>query len=316
MTINSIAQVTVVGAGLIGNMIAVDVALMGIPVKLYVRGEEGKSKARAALNQSCERILTLGLKSEENLTAARERIDLLEGLEEAVAHADLVIEAVYEDPDVKREVFFQLDQLCPQHAILASTTSSLLVSDFSKGIGRPDKVIVAHYFQPPFLIPLVEVARCSGTSQETFDRVCTFLENGGKQPVRIAKEVAGLISSRIAAALIREALALVDQGVAEAREIDKVMRTATLRRYAIGGVFQFLDIVGLDIIHNVLKSSLPHLDNSTELPQVLKDMVDRKEMGAKSGKGFYEWTPEGLETYGKRFTKRMLDTQWMSEPLA
>ncbi|MCH8205574.1 MAG: 3-hydroxyacyl-CoA dehydrogenase family protein, partial [Chloroflexi bacterium] len=228
-------------------------------------------------------------------------------LDDAVSDADLVIEAVYEDLSLKQRMFEQLDRTCPDRTVLASTTSTFPATQLAMATGRPDRVLVAHYINPPYLVPLVELVPGEGTSEETLGAVHGLLTGIGKQPVVLRKEVPGFISVRLQAALLREALSLVQSGAATPEDVDMVIRTSIGRRWAVAGVFEVLELAGWDVVSDIASWLFPQLESSSELPAVLRERVERDELGVKSGKGFYDWAPDSAEDLRRRIAHALVE---------
>ena len=230
-------------------------------------------------------------------------------LKEAVEEADVVIEAVYEDLALKQEVFQELDRLSPERTILASTTSTLMPSKLATATGRPDKVLVAHYVNPPYLVPLVEMVRARQTSDETVTTIYDLLTKMGKRPVVVQSEVPGFISNRLQMSLAREALWLVQEGIASPEDVDTILTTSLGRRWAVAGVFEIFDAAGWDSISAAMSGLLPELERSPEVPPVLKEKVKRGELGVKTGRGFYEWTQESAEALRQRIAHALVEIE-------
>jgi 3-hydroxybutyryl-CoA dehydrogenase len=227
-------------------------------------------------------------------------------LASAAAGADLVVESVSEDLALKQALFRELDRLCPSHTILASNTSSFPPSRLAGATTRPGQVIGTHYFNPPYLLPLVEVVKGAATSEETTSSVCALLAQAGKKPVVLKKEAPGFVANRLQAALVREALAIVDRGIADPAEVDAVLRYGIGRRLAVAGVFEPLDFAGLDLALAVAKALVPDLDCSPQVPASLIAKVERKELGVKTGRGFYPWTPESAAARSRELAQALL----------
>ena len=203
-------RIAVVGAGLMGHGIALEFALGGYRVSLHSRSRSSIERGMALVEESLNRLLGLSVVTSSQAEAAVAKITGLTNLEEAVGDADIVIESVYEDLVLKQELFAQLDNSCPERTILASNTSNFLPSQIASATRRPDRTLVAHYINPPFLVPIVEVVPSPSTSAETVAAVKTLLEEIGKRPVVLKKEVPGFLTVRIQAAVLREALWLVE----------------------------------------------------------------------------------------------------------
>jgi 3-hydroxybutyryl-CoA dehydrogenase len=299
-------KITVVGAGLMGHGIALDFALAGFEVNLQDLDEPRLRQALGRIQGTLQMLAAAGRLAPEEVGAACARVHSHTGLPAAVANADLVIESVFEDLALKRTIFKELDQACPPHTILASNTSSFPPTHLASATSRPDRVIVAHYFNPPYLLPLVEVVKGQATSDATASTVCELLLQAGKKPVLLKKEAPGFLANRLQAALVREALAIVDRGIADPRDVDAVLQYGFGRRLATAGVFELLDLAGLDLALAVAATLLPDLDSSGQAPASLRDKVGRKELGVKTGQGFYPWTPESAAARSRAIAQALL----------
>ena len=289
-----------------GHGIAIEFALAGYDVRLHSRSEESLDRARGMIRDSLERLHSLGRVSEQQAETAPSLVRMSTDLAEIVEDADLVIESIYEDIDAKTELFGRLDKLCPDRTILASNTSSFLPSRLAAATTRPDKVINAHFLNPPFFVPLVEVVPTAQTSEETTGVIMELLTSLGKQPILVEREVPGFVASRLQMALLREALWLVENEVASAEDVDVAISAGLGRRWATAGVLHVLEVAGWDLISRVAADVFPHLSN-TDDPSLLRDMVERGDIGVKAGSGFYEWTPEKAEELRRRIAKGLVE---------
>ena len=303
---SNIRSVAVIGAGLMGHGIAIELTLAGYDVRLHSRSDESLERARGMIRDSLERLQDLGKVSEQQVETAPGLVRMSTDLAEAVEETDLVIESIYEDIDAKTDLFAQLDELCPDRTILASNTSSFLPSRLAAATTRPDKVINAHFLNPPFFVPLVEVVPTVQTSEETTSIIMELLTSLGKQPILVEREVPGFVASRLQMALLREALWLVENEVASAEDVDKAISAGLGRRWATAGVLQVLEVAGWDLISRVAADVFPHLSVDDD-PTLLNEKVKRGEIGLKAGKGFYEWTPEKAEELRRRIAKGLVE---------
>jgi 3-hydroxybutyryl-CoA dehydrogenase len=306
MNMKPIRQIAVVGAGLMGHGIALDFALAGFEVNLHDLDGQRVLHATGRIQAVLQMLAAAGTVPPQDVGAVSARIHGLTVLKEAVSDADLVVESVFEDLALKQTLFGELDGLCPPHTILASNTSSFPPTRLGGGTGRPEKVIVAHYFNPPYLLPLVEVVKGEATSEETASAVCTLLKQAGKKPVLLKKEAPGFIANRLQAALVREALAIVDRGIADPQDVDRVIQHGFGRRLAVAGVFEVLDLAGLDLMLAIASSLLPDLESSGQVPPWFRDKVERGEIGVRSGQGFYPWTSESAAARSRAMAQALL----------
>ena len=292
MKVEEVRRLAVIGAGLMGHGIAMEFALAGYEVGLHDVTEERIQEALKRIQATLQMLTMAGLVSHDRAEPSLNRIRGSSELGAVVAEADMVVEAAFEDLSVKKRIFGELDALCPPRTILASNTSSLMPSQLAVSTRRPDKVLVTHYFNPPYLLPAVEVVRGEQTSDETVTTVCDLLKKAGKRPVVIRKEVAGFIGVGLQAALLREAAAIVQNGIASPQDVDTVIKNSFGRRLAVAGVFEVSDLAGWDIVVSANAQVLPHLERSIEVNPLLRQKVERGELGAKTGQGFYDWTGE------------------------
>lgn len=300
MNAGDIRNISVIGAGLMGHGIAQEFALAGFKVALHDVSDEKLSQAEENIRRNLRMMSDMGLVTGDAAGTVRRNLTLGTNLEGAVAGADVVIEAAFEDLKLKQGIFRTIDRASPGHAILASNTSTLLPSALASATRRPEKVLVSHYFNPPFLLPLVEIVRHDGTSDETVRVMFDLLKKTGKSPVILRKEAPGFIGNRLQAALFREALSIVEHGIASPEDVDTVIKTGFGRRLAAAGIFEIWEIAGWDLIQAICENLFPTLESTTTVSPVLKEKVERGDLGTKTGKGFYEWTPESIDALKKR----------------
>jgi 3-hydroxybutyryl-CoA dehydrogenase len=301
-----IILIAVVGAGKMGRGIAQTFAQAGYPVFLHDVTEEILREATGQIDDDLRELADFRVIDADQIQPALDRIRPTTSLGEAVADADLVVETVFEDLALKRGVFRELDALCPEHTILGSNSSFLMPSKLASATKRPDRVLVMHYFYPAHLLPLVEIVPSAATSEEAVDAVYSVLEAAGKSPVIVRKEVPGFIANRLQTALSREAFHLIEEGIATPQDVDIAVKNSFGRRLAVVGPFELAEVQGSwDVAVRVAPYILPHLSNATELPGVILRQVEKGEVGAKSGKGFYEWTPGSLASWRRRLAEAL-----------
>ena len=252
-------------------------------------------------------LANMGLVSSDQAEAIPSKIQMNTSLEESVQDVDVVIEAVYEDLILKQHVLRELDRLCSERVILASSTSTLLPGKLAQAVRNPERVVVAHYINPPHLVPLVEIVRGEQTSDETVAVLHGLLEKVGKSPVVVQKELPGFISGRLQMVVLKEALWLVQNGFASPQDVDFVLKSSLGRRWSVAGVFEVLEIAGWDLISEVASEIAPDLDSSLDSLRLLDEKVEQGELGAKTGKGFYDWTPESVEAARSRIAHALVE---------
>ncbi len=304
-----IRHISVVGAGLMGHGIALEFAVAGYDVSLHSRTQASLDWARTEIQLSLDKLVHFELVTPERANVAPERIQTTTVFEKAVKDADLVIETVSEDLAAKQQLFERLDRTCPEHTILASNTSSFMPSMLAANTGRTDKILVAHYVNPPHLVPLVEIVPTAQTSDETIDTVTELLTGMGKRPIVLRKEVPGFLLNRLQAALLREALWMVENGVASPQDIDLGIRSSLGRRWSVAGVFEIFDMAGWDVLEAMTTAVNPSLASAPDVSPLVKQKVAAGDLGAKSGKGFYDWTPESAAALRQRIAAALVEIE-------
>ena len=290
-------RIGIVGAGLMGHGIAQVFALHGHEVAVY----DAVPEALATLRQRIERNLAdLGQD-----TAAASRVTGVATLAEAVGDADIVIEAALEKLELKQEIFAELEKLAPRHALLASNTSVIPIGLIAARVASKDRVLGTHWWNPPWLVPLVEVIETEGTAPESVAAMMTLLRALGKTVVHVRKDVPGFIGNRLQHALWREAIALVQNGVCDAETVDTVVKAGFGRRLAVLGPLENADLVGTDLTLDIHRTVLPDLDRTPGPLPYLKALVAAGRLGFKSGEGFRRWTPEEQAAIRARVTAHL-----------
>lgn len=284
-----IKQVAVIGTGMMGPGIAMLAARAGYPTCLIGRTEASVNRGLAAADGAVREMCSHGILSSEDVECIKEHLTSKTDLAEGVGDADFVIESIVEDLAIKQELFAKLDRLCPPEAILATNTSGLSPTRIGSATRRPDRVVATHFWNPPHLVPLVEVGRGEETSQETVEAACRLMEQMKKKPVVVQKDILGFIGNRLQHALFREAISLVAQGAAAPEDIDQVVLNSFGPRYAMIGIMEYMDMCGLDLIQAVHSYLLQDLDVSDGPSPLIRRKVNDGDLGMKSGKGFYDW---------------------------
>lgn len=301
MKASDVKSVAVVGAGLMGHGIAQAFALGGFEVRFNDLTPERLQRGLDGIRANMDVFVQNDLASAPQAQRALRRIRGTTELAEALQGVDFVVEAVFEDLGVKQQVFAQCEALCPSHTVLASNTSGLSVNEIARAAQAPERVIVAHFWNPPHLMTLVEVVPGRHTAPATVQLTCDVLRRCGKRPIVLQRDVPGHIGNRLQYALLREALYIVQQGIASAEDVDAVVELTIGRRLAVTGPLKSADLGGLDVFEAICSYLFGDLDNATEPSGILTEPVSRGDYGAKTGKGIYEWPPERLrETLAAR----------------
>ena len=303
---NSINNIVVIGAGLMGHGIAQEFACAGYRVYLQDINDDLLHNAHEQIGNNLKLLVKHGIIEQTNIPDILERIQTTTELSVAVESADYVVEAVTEDLPLKQHVFEQLDNLCPPHTILASNTTALMPSQIGINTNRTDKILNTHYFNPPYLIPLVELIRSPNTSDETVSIIYDLLTTLGKTPAIIEKEALGFVGPRLQAALIREAFAIVEQGIASAETVDLVVRNSFGRRLSVAGPFEVFELAGWDLVLAAFEELYKDLNSSPDINPLLQQMVNAGKLGVKSGEGFYHWTDERQQVLRNKMSQALI----------
>ncbi|HXZ22011.1 MAG TPA: 3-hydroxyacyl-CoA dehydrogenase family protein [Pseudolabrys sp.] len=278
------ARITVIGAGLMGHGIAQVFALAGHDIIIY-------DSVRASLDSAKARILA-NLKDLGDDEHAVERVSPVGELASAVRDADYVVEAVLEDLPLKRKLFVEIETHVRPTTILASNTSVIPITKIMEGLKRRERALGTHWWNPPYLVPLVEVIETQWTSPQAVEFTMKLHAAAGKKPAHVKKDVPGFIGNRLQHALWREAIALVEQGICDAETVDNVIKAAFGRRLAVLGPLENADMVGTDLTLAIHKTVLPDIDSRPGPSPYLEKLVKDGRLGFKSGEGFRKWPPE------------------------
>lgn len=281
----AIKRISVVGAGTMGRGIAYLAGLAGYDVKLYDVTEHIVRNAMNLVEATFEKAHQKGKLEPSEAHKGFSRIEGTHSLEHAVREADLVVEAIPEDPTLKKDLLAQVDVLTGDETITASNTSSISITMLSRYVERADRFIGMHFFNPPHIMKLVEIVVGLETSEATIEQVREVSVKMGKEPI-VVKDTPGFATSRLGVAIGLEAIRMLEEGVASAEDIDKAMELGYKHPM---GPLRLTDLVGLDVRLGIAEYLATELGSRFEPPQLLKDKVARGELGKKSGKGFYDW---------------------------
>ena len=306
MTIHNISRIAVIGAGLMGHGIAQEFASAGYHVRMHDVTDEQLQTARTQIEKNLDVFAENAIIEKENIPSTLQRIQTTTELTTVAENADFVIEAVTENLPLKQQIFEELDTICPPHTILASNTTALMPSQIGVNAKRKDQILNTHYFNPPYLIPLVELIRSPDTSDETVETTFELLTDIGKTPAIIEKEALGFVGPRLQAALIREAFAIVERGIASAETVDLVVRNSFGRRLSVAGPFEVFELAGWDLVLAAFEELYKDLNSSDDLNPLLRQMVESGKLGVKSKEGFYEWTDEKVQALRDKMNQALI----------
>ena len=278
------ARIAVIGAGLMGHGIAQVFALAGHEVTIY-------DPVMAALDSVQSRIAT-NLKDLGEDETAVERVMGCHDLGDALRDVDYVVEAAKEDLALKQKLFVEIEKHVRPDTILASNTSVIPITKIMDGLKDRSRALGTHWWNPPYLVPLVEVIGTKWTTPKAIDWTIALHKAAGKMPVHVKKDVPGFVGNRLQHALWREAIALVEHGICDAETVDTVIKASFGRRLAVLGPLENADLVGTDLTLAIHNTVLPAIEARGAPSPYLEKLVADGKLGFKSGEGFRKWTPE------------------------
>lgn len=286
--------VAVLGLGTMGHGIAQTFAAAGYPVRCFDEHPAARASTHARVRSNLQAFVKAGLLPQASVEPIVARITICDTEAEAVSPAFFVTEAVKEDLAVKLDLFARLEALTSPQTILASNSSTFPISQSGARLKFPGRAVVTHWFNPPHLVPLVEVVPGPRTDEATTQTAMELMRQIGKEAVRLRKELPGFLVNRIQVAVMREVWDLLERGVASADDIDTALRASVGFRLAAVGPLEVHDFGGLDIQTTVFRNLSPEIRSSIDLPLVVRQLVEQGHLGAKTGRGFHEYPPERL----------------------
>lgn len=292
----NIQQAVVIGSGQMGPGIAYTLASVGCRVAIYARTKESVERGIQAFRAIVSALADAGCISDKEAAEVRIRVTGTTYLEAAVASTDLIIESISEDLELKQELLSRIEQACPNETILTSNTSGLPVTQLAHFLKHPARFAVTHFWNPPHLMPLVEVVKGEKSSQQTIDTLVAILKEAGKTPVAVLKDTPGQLGNRLFHALIREAIWMVEEGIASVEDIDTAIKNGLGRRFPVYGALEHQDVAGLDTVLAIQNYMCKALCNAADPSQILKEKVAAGDLGVKSGCGFYDWTKRDIRS--------------------
>ena len=307
MKVESIQRVSVLGLGTMGHGIAQCFAAGEYQVRCYDELPAARENLIQRIQSNLVQMVETGAYHEESVREIESRVLLCESEEEALEDAQFVTEAVVEDLGVKQELFSRIEGFVSTDCILASNTSSFPISQISSQMRLPERALVTHWFNPPHIIPLVEVVPGENTAPEIAQVAVKLAERIGKLPILLNREFPGFLVNRIQVAILREVCYLLEKGVASAEDIDRAIRGSVGLRFAAMGPLEVADFAGHDVGASVFQNLVTHICSEAELPASIRSLVKAGHLGAKSGKGFYDYTPDSVAARRKERDRHFLE---------
>jgi 3-hydroxybutyryl-CoA dehydrogenase len=313
MEADDIDSLAVLGAGIMGSGIAQVFAQAGYDVWLYSRTEKTLSNALDNIARNQETMINHGLLTSEAAEEARWRIITTTDLVEAVDGVDLVSENLPEVLELKQEIFKSLTEISLPETLLTTDTSGLSITQIAENTARPGRIAGMHWWNPPHIVPLVEIVKGEETTDHTCQLLYTFLERLEKKPVVVKKDIPGFIGNRIQSAVVREVLNLLEEGAAEPEDIDTVMKYGPGFRYPAIGPVLAMDLAGLDTVMYVSDYLFKDISRASKPPKLLKKLVKEGKLGTKTMEGLYSYKEDTLRRIIKerdeKFIRQLKDNE-------
>ncbi len=303
---SKLENIAVIGAGLMGHGIAQIFAVHGHSVALMDLNDGLLAHAIETIRANLSLMAQKGIVSSAEIQPAIQRIKITTDIKEAVSQAQFAVEAVLEKLELKQEIFQDLDSLSPPDTILATNTSVISITQIAQKSKNRSRIVGTHFWNPPYLIPLVEVIRGDETAPEVVEKTYALLQRVGKHPVRVHKDVPGFVGNRLQHALWREAISIVQHGIADAATVDECIKFGFGLRLPHLGPMENIDMVGTDLTLAIHDYILKHLESSPDSSPILAEKVAKGDLGFKTGRGFQKWSPEQAQQSRKALVEYLL----------
>jgi 3-hydroxybutyryl-CoA dehydrogenase len=302
---SDIETVGVIGMGTMGPGIAQAFAESGCPVICHDISEAALERGMSLIRLNQETLIKNSVLTQDCADAALDRLETTLEVED-LANVDFVCEAVTEDMDVKQEVFSKLSQICCQDIIITTNTSGLSITELATAVSNPGRFAGMHWWNPPHIMPLIEVIKGDQSSEETCMTVMDICRELGKKPAFVRKDIPGFIGNRLQMALLREVMNILELGAATPEDIDMVTKYGPGARWALYGPCEIADLGGLDVFHSIFSYLFRDLSNAQDSPELMADKVSKGEFGTKTGKGFYQYADGQVEEIIESRDRRLL----------
>ncbi len=300
MKIENINQVAIIGTGMIGASMAALFTGNGYPTTMLAYNEQEKNRGKDLYDTCFKDLIDKNLVTEEQAERCSSLLSFTYDYKD-IANTDFIFECVVEKLDVKYCVYELIEEHCTQFKVLASSTSALSANDLAEGLKKSkEKLVVAHPYNPPHLVPFVEIVKSKYTADDAAQIAYDVLESTGRKAIIMQRSAPGFVANRLQHALLREAVHIVEEGLATPRDIDKALMYSFMPRYTSVGLFEHQDAAGLDLVKSIEDYLLPTLSNCNCTPQFFNKLVEEQKLGMKTGEGVYEWPEEAKDDFRRR----------------
>ena len=300
MKIETINHISIIGTGMIGASMAALFTGNGYPTTMLALNENEKCKGQDHYDRCFLDLIDKGLLTDKEVARCAKLLTITLDYSD-LADTDFIFECVFEKLDVKYCVYEEIEKHCMKFQALASSTSALTADDLAQGLKmNKDKLVVAHPYNPPHLVPFVEIVKSSHSSDKASKLVYDVLESTGRKAIIMDTCSPGFVANRLQHALLREAIFIVEQGLATPRDIDKALMYSFAPRYTSVGLFEHQDAAGLDLVKSIEDYLLPTLSNAKRAPELINKLVNEGNLGMKTGKGIYDWPKEAQDDFRRR----------------
>ena len=295
MKIQEIDHIGVLGVGLMGHGIAQVFATAGYKVSVFDADKATRLSAKNRIAANFDTFMQLNLAKPEDRERCLENVAVSEDIQSLCGDTHVIIEAIAEDMAVKKEAYKELERYASPDTILTSNTSALSITDISESLTHKKRFLGTHFWNPPHIVPCVEVVMGKDTEEEAFETIYSLMEKVDKVPVRVLKDIPGFLGNRLQHAMWREAISLREKNIASAEDIDKVVKYGFGIRMPFIGPLETADLAGLALTYDIQQYLFPYLESSPEPSAALSDLVAAGATGVRTGRGFYEWSPDRIQ---------------------
>lgn len=301
-------RIGIIGGGKMGVGIGQLFASGGHEVKiLYVGNDKERGDSEANMRKNLTFLAEQDVIKKDTIPEIMSRVSYTEQIEDVAEFADIIFEAIVENLEIKQKMFNKLDQICPESTVLASNTSALSITLIGEKAEKKERIIGTHFWNPAYLIPLVEVVKTKHVAEDTVTRTFEILKKVGKHPVIVEKDVPGFLANRLQHCLFRESISIVEKGIASPKAVDEAIKYGFGMRVGIMGPFEVMDSAGLDMTKAIHEFVFPDIEDTHEVQKLVTDNIAAGRLGFKSrGHGIEDWTEEEMRESTEQLNEKLI----------